>query len=412
MKKYNVLTLISLTVISLGCEKKSNSDSVIINDGIVEINVLKAFEDHRDFPLSKLVKDVELLKLESTHESYFENANTLQVGDKYILISCTNQNKVYLFNRSGKFIRTIGRFGAGPGEYNRGTFVTMCPSEENIILVDFMSKKIVRYGIDGTFIKQKDISGFCSNWPTQTAPFFIDKSHFAFSRSRPYAQVDNFYTIYVLDLELNLVNKFLPHPNNDSLCLSNLFHRTQSIGPNGPYYWETFTDTLFYLSSYSPPIPAYSFVIDKNKHTLKSLKDRNMNQKDEDLYQIGGIIDLTKYLVCWCKLETSCWLIYDKKNQEAFVTYTSVECQKPINTWINGWIKNDVYGFQPSFQSQNPDNNTIATIFNPAYIEATTSVSCINDLEVTHPETRDQLVDFCQNYSGDELPILIIMHLK
>lgn len=407
------LPLILIILLILGCAKKSGSDAVTIKDGLIEINVTRAFEDQRDFAMSDLVEDVELLYLESTPESYFDQARVLQFGKKYIMLTSYRLNKIYLFERKGKFIRTIGQEGQGPEEYNRGVYAVMDPAEKNIIVMDYFSKKIIRYGTDGKYIKHRDYSEEFPEWPYQEAPFFIDDDHFAFARSRPRTQIDDYHTLYVYDLDLNLVKRILPRPNNDSLCLNSLSYISQDVGFEGPYYWESFSDTMYYLNDDMEAKPAYSFVITDHKYPLEVMKGGSRGSSDEEnYYKLGGVTDLPGYLMAWGILETSCWLVYDKKERDAFVVAEPVECQKPINTWITHWIRNDVYGLQTSIQNYHREENIMVDVVYPEWVPELSDVDCIRELDVTHPEIRDELCDFVENWSGEELPVLVIMHLK
>ena len=65
----------AIILIINGCISKHNSATVkILDNGVVDINVLKVAQNPRDFPLSKIVKDVDFIQLESTVESCYCSA--------------------------------------------------------------------------------------------------------------------------------------------------------------------------------------------------------------------------------------------------------------------------------------------------------------------------------------------------
>lgn len=411
MNLHNLLFASALLLL-VACSPKAANEAVTIHDGLTEINVLKAYEDKRDVPLSQFVKDVELVYLESTPESYFDQARSLKVGKKFIMIADYAQNKVFLFEReTGKFLRTIGRKGGGPGEYNYAMLATMDPLEKYIVITDFSKRKILLFSTDGTFLRERDISKECPTWISQDQPSFLDEEHFAFSVDRPRAAMDDFHSVYVYDLELNLVNRLVPRMNDEDLLIP-LTHRTLAVGAEGPFYWEMVSDTMYYFSVEGKAKPAYHFAIDKNQPTAESLNAMVSASERELKYQLGGVVDMKRYLYAWSILETSAILVYDKKEKEAYVIAEPVPCRETVNTWMTHWVRNDVYGFHSFLVNYHPEENIAVVTFNPAYIEQVEDLKCIRCLEVTHPEIRDELADLVEEGIGDGLPVVVLMYLR
>jgi len=225
MKLLKILLYIFIGILLMlacsNCNSQTKSRTDKSNNGTVEINVLKAAEDEREFPLSNIVKDVEFVQLESTIDSYFSLITSYIVTDHFILIATQVEKRVLLFERSGKFLRQIGRQGQGPGEYLNPCFATIDPSERFIIVKDAQGGNLFKFDLNGNIIKQVDIRSIIPTGPN-CQPIFVDDNHFALSFIRPWIPVDDYHAVAEFDLELNLVKQMIHKPNNDSLCLTNL----------------------------------------------------------------------------------------------------------------------------------------------------------------------------------------------
>lgn len=62
------------------------------------------------------MKDVEYVKLETQDSILVGDIKQLKRTEQYIFIYSRRQNHIMMFDKSGKFIRRIGRVGQGPGE--------------------------------------------------------------------------------------------------------------------------------------------------------------------------------------------------------------------------------------------------------------------------------------------------------
>lgn len=74
----------------------------------------------KSLDVSVMMKDsIEVIKLETTDSCLIGFINKISFTDKYILVSDARvSQKIYLFDKEGKFIRYISNKGSGPGEYS------------------------------------------------------------------------------------------------------------------------------------------------------------------------------------------------------------------------------------------------------------------------------------------------------
>ena len=113
----------------------------MLNDPEIPISELK---------LSYIVERPKLILFEDSPESLF-GFWRCAISDNYIGL-CTPNNKFQLFDHNGKYIRSIGNTGHGPGEYIN--IYGACIDEKNgfVYLSDMMTRRLSKYTIDGEFV--------------------------------------------------------------------------------------------------------------------------------------------------------------------------------------------------------------------------------------------------------------------
>lgn len=86
------------------------------SSAIMSIDLVEAYANRKEVPLSAIAKSVEYVALETTEESLISNAPLFQITDHNIIVSANKQ--VLAFDKSsGDFIKELGTLGEGPDEY-------------------------------------------------------------------------------------------------------------------------------------------------------------------------------------------------------------------------------------------------------------------------------------------------------
>jgi hypothetical protein len=104
--------------------------------------------------LSEIAKKVEYIKLETTSKSYITKITKLIVSDSILLVRSpyTDSDRLLMFKLDGSFIKEIGSYGRGPGEYHSVLDFTVNKKEKLIYILDSMGKFLV-YDYSGRYIK-------------------------------------------------------------------------------------------------------------------------------------------------------------------------------------------------------------------------------------------------------------------
>lgn len=391
MKKHFIYILfIGLFILSIGANQQVNPDEII------EINISKAKKNKKDLKLSELVKDVEILVLESNADCFMQFPyNLIHFGKKYILFHDNRQNQLYLFSRNGKFLRRIGRPGNGPGEYNRNAKIITSKDESRIVVSDFSSKRVIVYDVMGKVVIQKDLSKHFQN--THILELSCDLDNLiTFVPHRPYNRQDGFSSLVLFDINLNNVQEVLPRPNDDNLICQNLRHVSLFANKEGSYFTEMYKDTVYQYYADGSSTPKYRFTIEKNKLTKDFMNDRQAGA-GRNLYKHTFpmfVNMIPNYMtISASSLGT---VYYNLKSGEVSLTN----------------VVNDLCGISVGLNRYKPSQNLCVHQFRWGDYAKYNNLGKIRKMKVIHPEIRDQLIEYAENPSDDLGPVLVLMNMK
>ena len=110
-------------------------------------------------PVVELKEDLSLGGANAQGDYAFEDIRTLVVDDAgNIFVLDSKAANVKVFDASGKYIRTIGRKGQGPGEFNAPMTLSInAPAGE--LVVHQAGERISYFKLDGTFLRQQVTRG-------------------------------------------------------------------------------------------------------------------------------------------------------------------------------------------------------------------------------------------------------------
>jgi len=143
--------LIASVCCLFACNQKGNQQQAHTDIPVME-SLNKQSEPLSDPPA---FDEVLIVPLETNDSILIGDIVDIQVYDSLILVSDMN-NKLFVFNKDGKFKNFIGRLGQGPGQYlSIGTFC-LDKFHNRILILDNMSFAFFSYEIDGTFKSKTD----------------------------------------------------------------------------------------------------------------------------------------------------------------------------------------------------------------------------------------------------------------
>lgn len=153
-----------IMLVSFGGQKAEWKGKIEIEDGVKVIkNPAEPLYGEITFELEEDLS----IGSEDDENYLFYRVSDIQVdtdGNIYVLDS--GNHRLQLFDKNGKYLRTIGKKGQGPGEFNSPTSLQLDDETGNIFVKDNMLRKIIIFEKEGKYI-DKDIplveilSDFC-----------------------------------------------------------------------------------------------------------------------------------------------------------------------------------------------------------------------------------------------------------
>ncbi|MCJ7488396.1 MAG: 6-bladed beta-propeller [Candidatus Aminicenantes bacterium] len=80
-------------------------------------------------------------------------------GDIYLMMRRTSENFIYKFDAAGKFVKSFGRAGQGPGEFFRGGNI-LCDGAGRLIAKDMTKTKYFVFTPDGAFVEEVELGKY------------------------------------------------------------------------------------------------------------------------------------------------------------------------------------------------------------------------------------------------------------
>jgi hypothetical protein len=406
MKHRYIPVIAAFTILVLSCSNKEtgNLTTIDLKEALKHTGVVK---------LSELASDVEFVEFDSTNpEAYFQQVRSLSVGKNHIMVVDEFRNQVILFSRSGKFIRLIGRVGKGPGEYLQCWLSAMDPEESCILVADHLQKQLIKYAITGEFLKSVSYKDLIPVFLLDGLEF-IDDEHFGLVARRTGKPSDDFSSVPVFDLDLNLTHKFLNRANDENLKINNNTNQSLFRLKDKLLYHESFFDTLYYLYPDGHEKPAYRIDVGKGGLTREYLSDYNVyiNTNPQVFDRVLNVVEVGDYIFMRGFAGEQFELAYRKKTGESFSLTAPDNCYK--SEIQIPCVENDLFGYG-IFQIRkfNPDLGIYAEILWTPDLQDTAVLNCIRGKQVLLPEKREEFIHIIERTGGGTEILVLLKTLK
>jgi hypothetical protein len=127
------------------------AEKVPLETGDVVICDFDAVTDTFDLPLSVLVSEVEIIRLDNSNDDALVKAERTFVSENYVGVFTSGVNGGYkLFDKSGQYLTEISSRGQGPDEYVMSVYDSYIDEEANrIYLFPMLGNKILVFDLQG-----------------------------------------------------------------------------------------------------------------------------------------------------------------------------------------------------------------------------------------------------------------------
>ncbi len=390
MKKVIILTLALSVLLSCGGSKTETSniglqktDAVKVveqpnGNRFVTLNVTQLKETTR-VPLSAFIKDINVVKLESSEEALIGGDQLALVYDNYILVRGEGQMPVKLFDKSGKFIAAIGTYGRGANEYMN--IYDLDLDEENgvIYILPWMTDKLLRFDLKGEplpaipLVQQSPKGVFKVDTKAQKLSMFV----LPFSNEK--------LVSWTQDFEGNVITQ---RPNGTLAVHPDFSNEVNSSGNNkGIFDAKLFvfgnerTDTLYTIESNGALTPKFALDFGSNEIIMHDIVDIKN-------FYFGQIFEpkaLSEYVTT---TQNHLSFIVDKKTQEAGF----------VEVYDDFFSGKDVQFFGYKMKGGKYISNYDPEILRGDLEEGINSVELSEDAKKRAQELLDQIDDNDNNY--------------
>jgi hypothetical protein len=384
--------LLIITWFTLLNQKGFEIKKIIVNPKInKEINT----------PLSQLVKSAFYIKLEANPECLLPDiAKVLIDGSNlFVLNSHNDPDNLFLFNLEGKFIRSIGKSGRGPGEYLSILDIAINKIEKQVLILDSLGNLHI-YSYDGKYIKTIKLT-------SRPSKIYFFNNYLYLYQAWPYYSNNNGYSLTILDWEnqsikTNLLSKKWAKVNESPQALTYPNFFIGELEGNKLTFWDQKFDTIYHISNPQTIVPKY--IIE-----LSEKLPRNLYRTEEYLeemkngYDISELFDLENYIF---------FKIIGKKLEEYYYYYNKNNnvLNKHDVTKDKSRILNDYDGSGPFRPIGLAKYNTIWTFKEPLKIKETLELN--KNLKITSKNDYQKLLSLVSNADNMDNPIIILYEFK
>jgi hypothetical protein len=282
-----LLILILFPVITTCCLRNT-----IPGTGIsIEINpadsAKSGFSDY--FELEKCIN------LANNDSSVMQDIRKISIVDDKIFILTWGDPKILIFNINGDHIRTINRYGRGPGEYTYVVDMSISSDGKTICLFDKELRKLLYYNLSGDFLKSVDL-----NTDLETFTILNDGNILGYSFLNHATPLnDTIYQLWHFNSHGKILKGLLPVKREylgNSIGLASSFNSTLS-----GLFFIPYTENTIYKITENPlqmtPLYKISFKDKTIPANLLEMPRKEMQKAFQNSYILSGEFTGTKVVL-------------------------------------------------------------------------------------------------------------------
>lgn len=148
----NMISILFLLLVVTSCSEKMNDE--VRNLDILTVQI----DPHKDKvsnSFGSFFKKTDVINLETTDASLIGRVDKLVFYKDFIYILDKKLKKIFIFNKKGKYQRTLNHFGHGEGEYT--SLVDFQIKDDKIYLLDQYGSKLFIYDLNDQLIKVEKV---------------------------------------------------------------------------------------------------------------------------------------------------------------------------------------------------------------------------------------------------------------
>ncbi|MBQ8593571.1 MAG: 6-bladed beta-propeller [Bacteroidaceae bacterium] len=228
-----------------GCSMKEQSDTLVANHELsVEVS------NSTSYKLPSSSESMTLIPLQTAAHCLIGEVDKLYMTADYIIVYDQRNNRIFLFDKAGNFVRQIGQKGDGPEEYNAFSDVVYDYQTERIYAFERFREKMYVYSLEGTLEKVIPSEFGFNSFIKSEKGYWI---YSCFKKNNP-----EHHLLMHVDEELSQVyGRFFPQENINTVHFTSRFTENRTDGSR--YFYFDGSDVIWRLSDTAEPFAHVDF---------------------------------------------------------------------------------------------------------------------------------------------------------
>lgn len=371
---------------------------------IEEINISDSYKVDKKGFLSEIADDISYVRLETDTNCLINKIrdpeSNIQFCEDRIFIN--DENNLFSFDYTGKFLNKIGRIGRGPGELIRIDDFTILPKDSLIALFSHANRKIYYYTFSNKFVKSINIDF----WPTSLST--LNKDFLVFGSAKGRRNETDYYTLTIMNKEGGIVNHLISNQieeqveKKEKLGLTTMCHFYSYFDTLS--YWEFQYDTIYRIYNEWQAVPKYYINSGPKKLPFELLIETKVSTKERDKYvKIWNIFESKRFV--FLKVGYEIYLkhiVYDKQSKVSYNIDYTYEKRRYLDFY------NDFDGGMTFWPLGNVSENKMFSLFYGSELKKKLSKMD----ETNFDEKQKALSHLLINTNLLDNPIIMIVSLK
>ena len=379
--KFFCITIIVFELILTSCHKS------ISEENEMEVINISLKETENKLKLSSIVKQNSWITLETTDSCLIGRIDKIKTTKDFIFVlDKFSTRSLYVFNRKGEFLNSIGTNGKGPGEFTFPFDFTIDENRKLVFILD-NGNRVLHYTYNGSYIESKNLISFTASSLEKT-----DKGFAFISGDRD----DN---LILTDSDFVRKNSYFPYVNR--FVDKTIIHPIQEFNFNY-FYRRNLCDTVFFIKE---------FAISPNTYI-------NFGSKSFSLIHNQEIIenDIEKWLRNYCILrhyyetQTHIYIVFIYENNP-YINVYSKQNEKSILYDYKTYINDISYDQKSSYVVGIDEfSNSFVCIVEPYNL--IDSIKRVIEQSDKEEESYNEVLTITQKLTNTSNPILLLLEFN
>lgn len=394
MNHKNFTLVLIFTLLGIGIFSCSTVDQNSEFD-IPHINLVQIAEETGSILLSEQAKEISYIRLETTPNCVISQPVFIIRKEKVFVLDLKNE-KMYLFNTSGDFIRQISSKGKGPQEYIGGRDMHVSSNGDTIHLLSTPMRTIYRFTDSGEKIGATKIP--YTSWklaPLQNGNYFILTPY-------GYSHPDSAqFLFYIQDKDGRVMFKDHTTPNvtfNGIFDLGNFYSTPLNTLVQHPY-----SDSVYKLSEVGKMKPCYVLDFGKYKTPKELFSDKNKYRE---------VVTEYAYWISLVETEKAVFTSFYNRRVKRTGIYSLNEKAGSRLKITNGALLNDIDGGPDFWPRKSDGEKMIYSFIQPLKLIEDYQNGDFENKSFNDKKAREKFINLVKDLKESDNPIIMVVKLK